>query len=125
MVIFQAKSKRKPSGGRYKKAIANKLSLSGRNPSFTKLSDRKLRPISTHGGHKKDKLLSAQHANLYDSKTKKYIKAKILNIKENPANRHFVRRNIMTRGTVIETEKGTARITNRPGQDGTINAVLV
>ena len=44
---------------------------------------------------------------------------------ENPANRHFVRRNIMTKGTVIETEKGKARITSRPGQDGTINAVLI
>ena len=31
----------------------------------------------------------------------------------------------MTKGTIIETEKGKAKITSRPGQEGSINAVLV
>ena len=44
---------------------------------------------------------------------------------ENPANRHYIRRNILTRGTIIKTEKGNARITSRPGQDGVVNAVLI
>ncbi|MEK6848627.1 MAG: 30S ribosomal protein S8e, partial [Nanoarchaeota archaeon] len=42
-----------------------------------------------------------------------------------PANRHFIRRNIMTKGSVIDTELGKARITSRPGQDGVVNAVLI
>ncbi|MEK6949175.1 MAG: 30S ribosomal protein S8e, partial [Nanoarchaeota archaeon] len=49
----------------------------------------------------------------------------IKTISGNPANRHFVRRNIMTKGAIIETEKGKARITSRPGQDGAVNAVLI
>jgi len=44
---------------------------------------------------------------------------------ENPANRHFVRRNILTKGTIIETVKGKAKITGRPGQEGMVNAVLI
>jgi len=59
------------------------------------------------------------------NRTKKYSKVKIKNVVENPANRHFVRRNILTKGTVVDTDKGKAKITNRPGQEGSINAVLV
>ena len=45
--------------------------------------------------------------------------------KENKANQHYVRRSILTKGAVIKTEIGDARITNRPGQDGVINARLL
>jgi len=61
----------------------------------------------------------------YWIKKKKYSKVKIVSVVETPSNRHFVRRNIMTKGSFIQTEKGKAVITNRPGQEGTINAVLV
>ena len=44
---------------------------------------------------------------------------------DNPANVNYVRRNIVTKGAVIETSAGRARVTSRPGQDGQINAVLV
>ena len=46
-------------------------------------------------------------------------------MKENTSNPHYVTRNIMTRGAVVQTEIGLAKITSRPGQDGVINAVLV
>jgi len=36
-----------------------------------------------------------------------------------------MRRSILTKGAIIKTEIGDARITNRPGQDGIINAVLL
>ena len=64
-------------------------------------------------------------ANLLDKKTNKYNKVKILNIIGNPANRNFVRRNIITKGTVLETDAGKAVVTSRPGQEGVINTVLV
>ena len=38
---------------------------------------------------------------------------------------HYMRRNILTKGAIIKTELGDARITNRPGQDGVINAILL
>ena len=94
-------------------------------PFLPKVGSRKSKAVRTMGGHLKQKLFSSNEANIYDSKEKKYLKAKITGIAENPANRHFVRRNIMTKGAVIDTDKGKARITNRPGQEGTVNAVLV
>ena len=50
---------------------------------------------------------------------------KIETVKDNKANLHYMRRNILTKGAVIKTELGDARITNRPGQDGVINAILL
>ena len=60
-----------------------------------------------------------------DPKTKKSSKAKINTVVDNPANRNFIRANILTKGTVVDTDKGKARITNRPGQEGTVNGVLI
>lgn len=125
MSITQHRSKRKASGGRYKAKPRKIKALFGRAPSLTKLSSTKLKRIKTMGRNLKIRLVGAEVANVYDPKTKKYSKAKITNILENPSNVHYVRRNIMTKGTVIETDKGKAKITSRPGQDGVVNAVLV
>lgn len=73
----------------------------------------------------KQKILSTETVNLIDKKTGKCIKAKIKTVVDNPANKNFVRRNILTRGTIIDTDKGKAKITSRPGQQGTLNAVLI
>lgn len=70
-------------------------------------------------------LLSEEQASLADPNTKKVFPSKILSVKENPANPHYVRRNIITKGAIIETEAGLARVTSRPGQDGIIQAVLL
>ena len=70
-------------------------------------------------------MLSSNIINVYDKNEKKYKKSKIMTIVSNPANRHFVRRNILTRGAIVKTDLGNARITSRPGQEGTINGVLV
>lgn len=125
MVINQSRPKRKESGARYKDYKKRKQYESGRLPSLTKVEKRRVLAIRTLGNNKKTRLLSADIANLFDPKAKKYEKVKIKTILENPANRHFVRRNILTKGAVVETEKGKAKITSRPGQDGTVNAVLI
>ena len=126
MAISQHRSLRKPSGGRYKKGYRKKKMYElGRDPALTRLDKKRVSNIRTLGNHRKIRLLSIDTANLFDPKTKKYEKAKIKSVIENPANRQFVRRNIMTKGTVIDTEKGKAKITSRPGQDGAINAVLI
>lgn len=125
MVVNQSRPKRKESGARYKDYKKRKQYESGRLPSLTKVEKRRVLAIRTLGNNKKTRLLSADIANLFDPKAKKYEKVKIKTILENPANRHFVRRNILTKGAVVETEKGKAKITSRPGQDGTVNAVLI
>ena len=64
-------------------------------------------------------------ANVFDPGTKKSFKVEIKTVLENPADSHFVRRNVITKGAVIDTEKGKAKVTSRPSQDGTVNAVLI
>lgn len=125
MVVFQGKGKRSPKGSRYKRYGDYKKYELGRLPSFTGLGKKHIQNIRTLGGNRKLRLLSEEFVNVVDPKTKKAQKVKIKDTTENPANRHFVRRNIMTKGAIIETEIGKAKITSRPGQDGVVNAVLI
>jgi len=125
MVLIQARSKRKASGGKFRSTLTKRKHMIGRQPVLTKLGATKRKSVRVKGGDQKHKLTQADTANVLDPKTKKVAKVKITNVVENPANRYYVRRNIMTKGTVIVTEKGKARVTSRPGQDGNINAVLI
>ena len=125
MALSQARPRRKQTGARYKDSRKKRQYELGRGPSFTKLGKKRMQLIRTMGANRKIRLLSADTANLFDPKAKTYKQVKIKTITDNPANRHFVRRNIMTKGSVIDTEIGKARITSRPGQDGTVNAVLI
>ena len=123
MARTQSRPKRKQTGGRYVAYRKKRLHDLGREPAYTGLDKKRARKIRVRSGIRKIRLLSADTVNLFDPKEKKYYQTKIKTVLENPANRHFVRRNIMNKGTVIDTEKGKARITSRPGQDGMINAV--
>jgi len=125
MAISQLRARTKPTGGKYKQFRKKKQRELGRLPSLTKLGSARKSIIRTMSNHQKVRLWGADVANLYDPKTNKYEQIKIKTISGNPANRHFIRRNIMTKGAIIETEKGKARITSRPGQDGVVNAVLI
>jgi len=125
MVKSQKQSKRKPSGARlsvYRKKRSYEL---GRPPRMTKIAEKRVKTIGVMGGNDKKGLLACDVANLFDPSKKKFSKVKIVQVIENPANRHFIRRNIMTKGTIIETEVGKARVTSRPGQEPFINAVLI
>jgi small subunit ribosomal protein S8e len=125
MAISQLRSKRKASGGRYKRVIVKRLGRQGRLPVLTKLASRKRKTIRVIGGSLKEKLLSDNQVNVFDAKTRKHTVLDIKTIVENPANRHYVRRNILTKGCLVETEKGKVRITSRPGQEAVLNGVFV
>ena len=125
MALSQSRPRRKQTGARYKAYRKKKQYELGREPSFTKLGKKRLQTLRVMGNNRKWRLLSADTANLFDPKTRSFKQAKIKAITDNPANRHFIRRNIMTKGSVIDTELGKARITSRPGQDGIVNAVLI
>ena len=123
-MISQQRSKRKSTGGKYQAARKKKLYEKGGNPTYTKVDEKsKSRVVSTRGGNTKVKALTVAFANVMkDSKVKK---VKIKAVVDNSANRNFVRRNILNKGTVIETEIGNARVTSRPSQDGIVNAVYI
>ena len=125
MAISQHKSKQSPSGAKYKNYRKKKQYELGSSPTLTKVGKIRQKKARMLGGRLKRRLLAADTANLFDPKTKKSTKVKIKNVVGNTANRYFVRRNIITKGCMIETEKGKAKVTSRPGQEGTVNAVLV
>ena len=125
MALSQKKSKKSPTGSRYRSSRKKKQFELGREPTLTKIGETKLKRVRVIGGSDKIRLLSCNVANVLDKKTNKYSKTKIITILENAANRYFVRRNILTKGSVIETEKGKAVVVSRPGQEGSVTAVLL
>ncbi|WMT51957.1 MAG: 30S ribosomal protein S8e [Ferroplasma sp.] len=125
MTIYQGKSTKKFTGGKLRRNHSKRRYELGREPSFTKIGETERRALRTMGGNRKLLLLKEQYANIYNPEDKTTKKLKILTVKENNADPHYVQRNIMNRGTIISTDEGNARITSRPGQDGIINAVLL
>ena len=123
MAKSQLRSKKKPSGGKLVRGRKKKLYELGRDPTLTKLGKITKRVLRIRSGVKKEVLLTADTINVSDGKTHKQVKIKT--VLENPANRHYVGRNILTKGTVVDTELGKVRITSRPGQEGTLAGVLV
>jgi len=57
-----------------------------------------------------------------DSKIKR---VKIIKVLENSTNNDYQRRGIISKGAILETEEGKCRVVSRPGQHGTVNAILV
>ncbi len=91
----------------------------------TILADKEERKrIEGMGFTEKVRLKKAVYANvaLKDGTVKK---VKILRLVKNDANREFVRSNVITKGALVETELGLAKVTSRPNQDGVVNAVLM
>ena len=57
-----------------------------------------------------------------DSKVKR---VKIIRVLENATNNDYQRRGVVSKGALLETEEGKCRVVSRPGQHGTVNAILV
>jgi small subunit ribosomal protein S8e len=125
MAIWHLKSKRKPSGGLLLRSRKKKRSDRGSIFVETKIGPYKAKLDRVRGGIVKKRLFSIDTANISD-KTGKVVKAKILSVVDNPANpADYRRRNIITKGAIIKTEIGIAKVTSRPCQDGVVNAVLI
>ncbi len=125
MAQWQGRSIRKTSGGRIRLHRKKRPFEIGREKQFTILGDLKTSKIRTQGHNEKIRILSANVANVIDPKNNKSKITKILTVVENSANPFYVRRNIINKGAIIETEIGKAKVTSRPGQHGIINAILI
>ena len=115
---------KKSSGGKYHANRKKKRYELAGIPRIVKLRERKVKILRVRGGNLKPVLLSFDLANVTDKKGKTK-KVKITNVLETPSNRFLARQNILVKGAVIETEAGKAKITNRPSQEGCINAIVV
>jgi len=78
----------------------------------------------TRGNNMKTAFKTVDFANVADPESKKVTKAKILKVVKNPANKDYERRGVISKGALLETEAGSARVISRPGQHGTVNAIL-
>lgn len=116
------RSPKKRTGGRRRNVHKKKKHQLGDSPTETRVEERKLKVVETRGGNTKVRALRTNVASVADGD--EVVKADIENVAENGANPNYARRNIITRGAIIETSAGTARVTSRPGQDGQVNAVL-
>lgn len=114
---------RKISGGKYHAHRKKKLYEKQNQTRHVILGEVKRKVLRVKGGNVKPVLLRTDTVNIVvDGKAKK---AKIVNVEETPQNRFFARQNLMMKGAIIETSLGKARITNRPTQEGQVNAILI
>ena len=116
--------KRKPSGGRKKAYRTKRRYERGSFPTETTLGEPRQKMVRRRGGNIKTRLPSTNLVNVSDHSGKTQ-KTEIIRVIRNPANVDYDRRGDITKGTIIETSLGQARVTSRPGQDGLVNAVLV
>lgn len=111
------------TGGRRRKARDKKLAHMGGPFTGTKVSGKDERVKERkRGGSKGLKLKKAVSVCVVTKDGGK--KAKVIKVIESH-NPEFVRMNIITKGAVLETDLGKVRVTNRVGQDGVINGVLL
>jgi small subunit ribosomal protein S8e len=114
---------RKISGGRYIRNRKKKLYELAGQKRTVKLGTEKRKSKRARGANRKIFLLRAKFVNINDKGKSKKIEIK--NVLETPSNRFLARQNIITKGTIVETEAGKVKITNRPTQEGVINGILI
>jgi len=119
----QGRSTRKRTGGRLKHASNKKRHQLGREPAETTVGETRVQYIDSRGTEKKVRALSTNVAQV--ATDGEVSEADIENVVDNPSNVNYARRNIVTKGAIIETSAGRARVTSRPGQTGQVNAVLL
>ncbi len=125
MALWQGKSTRAKTGRRIRYARGKRKFEIGRESHLTTIGEPRHKIIRTMGNNRKTRIKTTNIAYIVDPKTKKATKTEILSVVENKANIHYVRRNIINKGAIIETKMGKAEVTSRPGQSGTVNAVLI
>jgi small subunit ribosomal protein S8e len=112
------------TGGKRRKAADKKLRLAGGPFTATKLGEKEIKKrVAGKGSTAKIKLKQATYVNVLTKEGMK--KTKMLNVLETPDNRHHARQNIVTKGAIVATEIGKVKVTNRVGQDGVVNGVLL
>ena len=126
MARSQARSKRKYTGKKYKHFRKKRKRELERPRIDTVIGNvTKSKKQRTMGGNMKMKLFSTNYINVTDPSNNKTSKVKILRFESNAASKDLNRRHILTKGAIVETELGNAKVTSRPGQHGVLNGMLI
>jgi small subunit ribosomal protein S8e len=118
-------AKRKPSGGRRIASRSRRSFEIDRYPNEASLGTTTTVTRRTRGNDIKASLKTAETVNVTNPASRRTTKLLIKNVIKNPANKDYERRGVISKGALLETDQGTARVVSRPGQDGSVNAVLV
>ena len=124
MALTQVRSKRKLTGGQYKKSRKKKKRDFGKDFIPVRIGKQRKKTVRGLSNNMKQRLLEVEKANVFEGSEKPKV-VEIQSVEQNPANPHFVRMGIVTKGAIIKTELGLAKVTSRPGQNGIVNAVLL
>jgi small subunit ribosomal protein S8e len=125
MGIWQGRSRRKPTGGRLRPIRKKRRFEIAPELQLAVVGAGTVKRYRGRGGNQKLRILTAQSINVFDPAAKTMKVAKIVTVRENPANPNYVQRNIITRGAIVETDLGLVQVRSRPGQDGVLNGVRI
>ena len=117
MAHWHGISRRKPSGGRLKRPSSyrgKRRTEIASEKQFTMIGDSSRKNYRKRAGSQTVRVLFDTVINVADKKTGKVTQATLQSVAENAADPNYVRRNIMTKGAVVDTDKGRVRITSRP-----------
>ncbi|MBI2076595.1 MAG: 30S ribosomal protein S8e [Candidatus Aenigmarchaeota archaeon] len=123
MAQWHLRSKRKPSGKLLNKRSKKKKYQRGRDFLPAHIGEPKSQQLRTKGGGEKRLLLRTNIVNVIVKN--KAQQTKILSVIGNPADSQFIRRNIITKGAILQTDLGKVKVTSRPGQDGVVNGIMI
>ena len=123
MAVWHRRSLRKKTGGKTRRYRKSRKFNQGQKFAESEVGEHRIEKRRTQGGNTKNVVKRAEHVNLATDGEVKNVK--IQSVEENPANPNFVRSSFLTKGTVVQTSEGKARITSRPAQEGVVNAELV
>lgn len=125
MALWQGKSRRSRTGRQIRYHRGKRRFEVGRETHLTTIGERRIKKIRTRGANQKLATKTIDVAFVVDPSTNETKKADIKTVIDNPANINYIRRNIITKGAVIDTTAGKAKVTSRPGQQGIVQAVLL
>ena len=125
MAQWHGISRRKPSGGRKVQARGKRATEISTEKQFALVGEPKRKIYRKTGGNTMVRVMAENRVAIADPAKGTTQMGTIMSVVENESDPNYVRRNILVKGAIIETDKGRVRITSRPGKDGVINGVLV
>ena len=124
MAQWHGLSRRKSTGGRRVAARGKRSTEISSEKQFALIGEPKRKIYRKTGGNTLVRVLSDNRCTVNGKDGKSTI-ATITNVVRNDANPNYTRRNILTKGAIVDTDKGQVKITSRPGHDGVLNGVVL
>jgi len=117
--------KRKKTGGKKHIFRGKRAFEMGSDAAETIVGEPRITTSRRRGGQLKMRALAVNSVNVTDPSTGKTQKTEIRGVVRNPANVDYQRRGVITKGAILDTPLGQAKVTSRPGQHGIVNAILI